>query len=53
MVYSNGEEVVNRITADLDYWSTLEEVLEVFYLRNVMPEILSGKIFLEEYDAFL
>ena len=52
VVHSNGEVVVNCIMADLDYRSTLEEALEVFYLHNVIPEILSGKIFLEEYGSF-
>jgi len=53
VVYSNGEVIINCIIADLDYWCTLEEALEVFYLHNVIPEILSGKILLEEYGSFL
>ena len=53
VVYSNGEVVVDRILADLDYWSTLEQKLEKFYVCNVIPEILSGKIFQEEYGSFL
>ena len=43
VVYSNGEVVVDRILADLDYWSTLEQKLEDFYVHDIIPEILSGK----------
>ena len=46
VVYSNGEVVVDRILADLEYWGTLEEKLEEFYVRYMVPEILSGKVFL-------
>ena len=38
VVYRNGEVVVDR----LDYWSTLEQKLEEFYVHNVIPEILPG-----------
>ena len=51
VVYSNGEVVVDRILADLEYWGTLEEKLEEFYVRYMVPEILSGRIFLEEYQC--
>jgi len=53
VVYSNGEVVVDRILADLEYWNTLEEALELFYVHNVIPEILSANIFVEEYGSFL
>ena len=49
VMYSNGEVFVDRIMTDLDYWNTLEQKLEEFYVRNIFPEILSGKIFQEEY----
>ena len=45
VVYSNGEVIVDWILADLDYGNTLEQKLEEFYVHNVIPEILSGKIF--------
>ena len=51
VVYSNGEVVVDRILADLEYWGTLEEKLEEFYVRYMVPEILSRKFFLEEYNV--
>jgi len=51
VVYSNGEVVVDRILADLEYWDTLEEKLEEFYVRYMVPEILSRKFFLEEYNV--
>ena len=49
VVFSNNEVVVDRILADLEYWNHLEEKLEEFYVHHVIPEILSGKIFLEEF----
>ena len=52
VVYSNGEVVVDRILTDLDYWNTFVQKLE-FYVRNTIPEILSGKIFQEEYGSFV
>ena len=51
VVYSNGEVVVDRIFADLDYCKILKQKLEEFYVRNIIPEILSGKTFQEEYDS--
>ena len=52
-MYSNGEVVVDQILTDLDYWNTLEQKLEEFYVRNIIPEILSGKIFQQEYGSFV
>ena len=49
VVYSNGEVVVDRILADVDYWDILSEKSEDFYVHYVVPEILSGKNFQEEY----
>jgi len=52
VVYSNGEVVVDHILADLEYWDTLQEKLEEFYVRYMVPEILPGKIFLKEYQCY-
>ena len=52
-MYSNSEVVVDRILTDLDYWNTLEQKLEEFYVRNIIPETLSGKVFQEEYGSFV
>jgi len=51
VVYGNREVVVDCMLADLEYWSTLEEKLEEFYVCYMVPEILPGKIFLEEYNC--
>ena len=51
VVHSNGEMVVDYILADLEYWDTLEEKLEDFCVCYMIPEILSGRIFLEEYQC--
>ena len=51
VMYSNDEVVVDQILTDLDYWNTLEQKLEEFYVRNIIPETLSGKIFQEEYGS--
>ena len=40
VVYSNGKIIINRILADLDYWNTLEQKLEAFYICNIIREIL-------------
>jgi len=48
-VYSNGEVVIDRISADQEYRGTLEQKLEELYVHYMVPEILSGKIFMEEY----
>lgn len=53
VVYSNGEIVVDRILADINYWDHLSEKLEEFYVQHVIPEVLSGKIFQEEYGVTL
>ena len=53
VVYSNGQVVVDRIFRDLEYWNQLEETLEKIYVRFVIPEILSGEIFLDDYGSFL
>ena len=46
-IHSNGEVVVDRI----DYWDILSEKLEDFYVHYVVPEILLGKNFQEEYSS--
>ena len=53
VVYSNNEIVIDRIIADYDYWVELSETLDRFYVQHIVPEILSGKIFMEEYGSFL
>ena len=40
---------LDRKLADLEFWDTLEQKLEEFYVRYMVPEILSGKILMEEY----
>ena len=49
VVYSNGEVIVDRIMADYDYWTEVNDKLGNFYMQYVVPEILSGAIFMEEY----
>ena len=51
VVFSNDTVVVDRIVADYDYWMDLLEKLEQFYLQHVIPELLSGKIFQEEFGT--
>ena len=53
VVYSKGEIVIDRILADLNYWDHLSQKLEQFYIQHVIPEVLSGKIFQEEYGTAL
>ena len=53
IVYSNGQIVVDRILADINYWDHLSEKLHDFYVQHVIPEILSGNFFLEEYGTAL
>ena len=38
-----------------EFWLiwTIEQKLEDFYVHDVIPEILSGKIFQEEYGLFV
>ena len=51
VVYSNGSVIVDRILADYDYWTKMCEVLDEFYIHHIVPEILSGRIFKEEYAS--
>ena len=53
VVYSNEEIVIDRILANVDYWDRLSEKLEEFHVQHVIPEVLSGKIFQEEYGTSL
>ena len=53
VVYSNNEIVIDCIIADYNYWVELSETLDRFYVQHIVPEILSGKIFMEEYGSFL
>ena len=50
VVYSNDSVIVDRIIADADYWNHLSERLEQFYVTHVIPEILSGKTLMEEFE---
>ena len=50
---SNGQIVVDRIIADNDYWDHLFEKLEDFNVQHVIPEVLPGRIFQEEYGTAL
>ena len=50
VVYSNDSVIVDRIIADADYWNHLSERLEQLYVTHVIPEILSGKILMEEFE---
>ena len=49
VVFSNGSVIVDRILADFDYWKKMCDILGEFYMKHVIPEILSGPIFKEEY----
>ena len=51
VVYSNNTVIIERILPDIEYWNELEQTLEDFYVRHVIPEILSKRIFMEEYNA--
>ena len=53
VVFSNGQVAVDCILADYDYWLKLSEVLDRFYVQHVVPEILSGVIFTDEYKSIL
>ena len=53
VVYSNGEVIVDRIMADYDYWTELNDKLDNFYMQYVVPETLSGAIFMEEFAPML
>ena len=50
VVYSKGTVIVDRIINDFGYWTLLSETLDNFYVQNVVPEILSGSIFKQEYN---
>ena len=50
VVFSNGQIVVDRILADFDYWTELNDTLDNFYVPNVVPEILSGSLFKKDYS---
>ena len=49
VVYSNRSVVVDRILSDFSYWTQLNETLDNFYAEHVVPEILCGSIFKQEY----
>ena len=51
IVFSNDTVVANRIVVDCNYWMNLLKKLEQFYLQHVIPELLSGKIFQEEFGT--
>lgn len=51
VVFNNDTVVIDRIVADRDYWVDLLEKLEQFYLQHVIPELLSCKIFQEEFGT--
>ena len=39
--------------ADNDYWDHIFKKLGDFYVQHVIPEVLSGRIFQEEYGTAL
>ena len=51
VVYNNGSVIVDRILADYVYWTKMCEVLDEFYIHHIVLEILSGRIFKEEYAS--
>ena len=51
VVFSNGSVIVDRILADHDYWTKICNTLDEFYMQHVIPEILGGRIFKEEYAS--
>ena len=51
VLFSNDKVGVDQIVADYDYWMDLLEKFEQFYLQHVLPELLSSKIFQEEFEA--
>ena len=51
VVFSNASVVVDCILADYDYWTKMCDMLDEFYMQHVIPEILSGTIFKEEYAS--
>lgn len=52
-LYSNGEVIVDRIVADYDHWTELNDKLDNFYMEYVVPVPLPGAIFMEEYAPIL
>ena len=50
VVYSNHTVIVDRIISDFSYWTQMIETLDNFYVRHIVPEILCGTIFKQEYD---
>ena len=53
VIYSNEEIVIDFILANVDYWDHLSEKLEELYVQHIIPEVLSGKNFQEEYGTLL
>ena len=51
VVFSNGSVIVDHILADYDYWKKMCDTLDEFYMKHIIPEILNGTIFKEEYAA--
>ena len=49
IAYSSGEVDVDRIVADYDYWTEVNDKLDIFYMWFVVPETLSGAIFMKVY----
>ena len=43
--------LLDRILADVEYWNELEQLLEDFYVCHVIPEILSRKIFMQDFES--
>ena len=50
VVYSNHTVIVDHIISDFSYWTQMIETLNNFYARHIVPEILCGTIFKQEYD---
>ena len=50
VVFSGGVVHVDRIICDWHYWvSEMLPALEDFYVKHVIPEIVGGQIFMDEY----
>jgi len=49
IVHNNGQIVIDSILTDINYWDHLSEKLKDFYVQHVIPEVLSERIFQEEY----
>ena len=50
VVYSNHTMIVDHIISDFRFWTQMIETLDNFYVRHIVPEILCGTIFKQEYD---